>query len=90
MKMVVVVNEQGHVVAAAHAAAQVIQQASDRDVPEQQLTSGLGMLPGQRVEVVDLPEHLHGLDVEQRLRAMLDHRVRRDSRSLEYVPRSGK
>jgi hypothetical protein len=42
------------------------------------------------MEIVDLPEHLHALDVEQRLRAILDHRMRPDSTSLEYVPRSKK
>ncbi|MBC7705493.1 MAG: hypothetical protein H7274_16300 [Rhodoferax sp.] len=88
MKMIVVVNEQGHVVAAAHAALEPVPDGSHSDAPHKRPTCGLGTLPGQRMKIVDLPEHLHAIDVEQRLRAMLDHRMRPDSTSLEYVPRS--
>ena len=88
--MIVVVNEQGHVVAAAHAASEPVPDGFHSDAPQKRPTCGLSTFRGQRMEIVDLPEHLGALDVEQRLRAMLDHRMRPDSTSLEYVPRSKK
>lgn len=88
MKMIVVVNEQGQVVAAAHAATEPLSAASDSSPPRDKPTYGLGALPGQRMELVDIPEHLQALDVEQRLRAMLDHRLPPDATALDYAPRS--
>lgn len=88
MKMIVVVNEHGQVVAAAHAAPEAAPAALHLDPSRAAPSCVLGALPGQRMELVELPEHLHALDVEQRLRAMLDHRMAPGAGSLEYAPRT--
>ncbi len=91
MKMIVVVNEQGQVVAATHAAPEVAPEASAPGVSASGGSScGLGALPGQRVEVVEIPEQLKALNPEQRLRAMLDHRLPPGSDVLEHSPRTKK
>ncbi|TFW20389.1 hypothetical protein E4L96_10485 [Massilia arenosa] len=88
MKMLVVVDAHGHIIAAAHAAQDIEGPPRRSRALDPPPICGLGTLPGQRLELVELPEHLRALDAEHRLRAMLDHRLQAGSTTLDYTPRA--
>lgn len=74
MRIQVVIDESGRIVAAAH-----IPAAPDVNEPQ----AGVYALPGQRVTEVDVPYALRELDTPRMLRGILDHRLHADGTRLE-------
>lgn len=77
MRMQVVVDESGRVVAAAHVSAE---RKSSNSVQ-----TGFYPLAGQKIVEVDVPHPLRAMTVHERLYAVLAHRLHADGDRLEPV-----
>lgn len=78
MRMIVVTNSSGQIVAAAH----VSKKSSANGI-----TCGIAPLLGQQITEIDSPPYLQPLSFEERLHAILDHRVQPGTNQLEKCPR---
>jgi hypothetical protein len=74
MRVLVVVNESGQIVAATHAG---------NAAEGTEGNAGFYPLAGQTIVEVDVPHALRTLQPHERLRAILDHCVHADGRTLE-------
>lgn len=80
MRMVVITDVSGRVIAACHVASS----------GSSNVQAGLFPIGDQRMVEVDVPEHLRVLELEERLKAVLQHCVPKDTQQLRPVEPSAR